>query len=161
MKDPIKTVLNAGWTFSEARFSPRARMELLAGKANSVLCENYGVPIASALGRYLKRVTTGITPRYNGLGGTMTHTESALDISETRIESSYAATVDERDRYLVERVYGIPIPNQLLIESYFDNCDVIRPINASLFHGLAPLNAHIYAREHVFNVEGPEWMWRQ
>jgi len=150
MKDPIKTVLNAGWTFSEARFSARARLELLAAKANSILCENFGVPIASALGRYLRRVTSGVRPRYSGMGGAMTHTEEAIDISESRIEASMTAFVDDRDRCLVERVYGIPIQSQLHIESYFDSCNVIQPIPARLLQGLAPNNSHIYALEHVF-----------
>jgi hypothetical protein len=162
MKDPIKALLNVGWTFSEARFSPRCRRELLRAKGLSLLCENVGVPISSACAKYIHRITCDVTtPRFSGMSGSKSYEEEAAAITEDRVASSVAAVVHPSDRVLVERVYGIPIQTQLAIESYFDHCNIVQPIPARLLWGLAPENAWLYAGSHVHRVEGSPEFWKR
>lgn len=160
MCDPIKKLLNTGWTFSEARFSPKARRELLRAKALSLLCECPGVPVCSAFAKYLYRCTSG-RPRYSGLSGGKDWHEQSLDITEDRIAVGLKTTVSPADRELVERTYGLPVSAQLRIEDYFDHCSQIQPVPFELVSGFIPVNAIRYASTHVFDVVGRPQLWKR
>lgn len=160
MCDPIKKLLNVGWSFSESRFSPKARAELLRAKALSLLCECPGVPICAEFGKYLYRNTSG-KARYSGLSGTKDWYENSLDITEDRISQGLSTPVQSADRLLVEKTYGVPVSSQLLIESYFAKCDRIQPIPLWLVKDLLPKNVFRYAAGHVFGVVGRPQLWRR
>ncbi len=161
MRDPIKSLLSTGWTFSEGRFSEKARQELLRGKARSLLCECPGVPVLTEFGRYLYRVC-GMGPvRYSGVGGVKDHHEEQLDITPDRIAHSLKSCVQECDRLLVAKTYGLPVSCQLLLEDYFVHCSELQPIPFALVSGLVPENCVLYARTHVFDVKGRPQEWKR
>lgn len=158
--DPVKKLLNTGWTFSEGRFSAKLRKQLLRGKALSLLCESPGCPIIHSFAKYLHRLTSG-QARYSGLSGVMNWNEEQLDICEDRITASLVSVPTLSDRLLVEKIYGIPTLTQLAIERYFETCDSIRPIPLGLVLSLLPHNCIRYASGHVFEVRGRPQLWRR
>lgn len=160
MCDPVKKLLNTGWTFSESRFSAKSRKQLLRAKALSLLCECPGVPICSSFGKYLYRCTGGC-PRYSGLSGGKDWHEEQLDITDDRIQQSLVTEVSNTDRDLVERVYGVPVSRQLVIEKYFDSLSEIKPIPFHLISDLVPIVCVKYASTHVFDVVGRPQMWKR
>lgn len=161
LSNPIKKILNTGWTFSEARFSKKARMELLRGKANSLLCESPGAPVVHSLAKWLDRATSGTAVRYSGLAGTKDNTEEMLDICDDRIALGRISVPDHSDRLLVERHFGIPVASQLVIESWFDKQNEIVRIPFSVLGAHVPENCVHYANHFVFDVIGSPVLWKR
>lgn len=159
--DPIKKVLNTGWTFSDCRFSAKARCELLRGKAISLLCECPGVPVVHSLAKWIYRTLGVGAVRYSGLSGSFDHYEEMIDINEDRVAHGLTQVPTLTDRQLVEKHFGIPMFSQLKIEEWFDNCESIRTIPYRLFADLVPPNSVKYAATHVFDVVGTPILWRR
>lgn len=160
--DPIKKVLNTGWTFSECRFSNKSRLQLLRGKALSLLCESPGAPVVHSFAKWLYRATNSVTTvKYSGLSGEKDHYESLLDICEDRITLGLRSKPEQSDRDLVERHYGIPMSAQLVLEDWFDRQNEIRRIPYTLLSGFVPENSVLYANYFVFDVVGQPSLWRR
>jgi hypothetical protein len=124
--DPIKILSRVGWTDPKYfRSSLKKRYELLRGKAFSNIYQYVNCPVVDAMSRYILRATRSVTHRAK-----ITNKHHLLDekipTDERRLPPR--GEIPMGSRLLVEEVFGLTVAEQLLIEKYFDETDVIQPI---------------------------------
>lgn len=155
--DPMKKIVNLGWTFSPLRFSPKKRVELLRAKALSMLCAHPACPIVESCARWVLRIVGKGSLSFSGIGGTKDWFEEQIDYtnySEDRLAVSF------EDRLLVAEKYGVPVSHQLAVESYFDTCHVLCPIPSWVVRDFVPSSCSTYNASHVFTCSGNVSRWK-
>jgi len=118
--DPLKVMLNIGWTASKyLHSSVKMRNELLRGKALSILAANAGCPIVQSVACWLDRKTANGKYRID---------DYWLKAQVERILSSIKPIpVDERSRVVMEKKFGWSREEQVELEKFFDNLDALTP----------------------------------
>jgi hypothetical protein len=121
--DPLKVILNVGWTRTAyIKSEAKQRKELLRAKGNSLLHSYAGVPIIQSLAKWILRVTEGHKPRKPS---DWTHWYIRYRYSDKPVEKS----IGKNTRELMERVYGFTTSEQLELEEYFDSLQEVKAIN--------------------------------
>jgi len=126
--DPIKVLIRTPWGKADLNKATRkTRHAYLRAKAYSLAYEYSGCPIVSAYANYLLLITAGVDPRKaaslekNADHRRVSQTE-AIEYYE-RMQDVVRATgvpvvpVGNATRYLVERLYGISVEEQVRAES--------------------------------------------
>lgn len=107
--DPVKVLLNFGWTYSDQRMSRRSHKGLIRAKALSLLYGYPGCPIIQPLAlRYLE-LTGGVSvvrPTYQG----------RYAWGEEDVANPVAKPITLRTRQLVAEEFKVSIPEQKMIE---------------------------------------------
>jgi hypothetical protein len=117
--DVRKKLLNFGWTHSVLKLSgSKVRKQLLKAKAMSLLYEMPRCPIVSVLAKRTLELCSGVTARFEGgWYDRQLERESVLYGSWALLE--FDKGVSDVSRQDFERLYDIPITQQLVIEDYF------------------------------------------
>lgn len=159
LSDPVKVMLNLGWTFSEARFSEKARKQLLRAKGMSLMCQSPGCPVLHSFSKYVLRVTEGCGVRFSGVGGVKDIMEQQTNYE--RLDEYKQMDIVQEDRDLVWREFGVPITRQLEIENYFDHCTELKPIPLHLLIDFVTSDMLSYYSYHCYDVSGSQGMWKR
>lgn len=107
--DPIKVLLNFGWSYSDQRMSKRSHLGLLRAKALSLLYGYPGCPIIQPLALHYLRLTEGISPVQATYNGQRAWGEEAP-------LHCRPSPITLRTRQLVSDEFGVSIPEQFMIE---------------------------------------------
>lgn len=148
--DPIKTLLKTPWAGYKYAFAKKPKLlELLRAKALSIAHANPGCPIVQSYAHYLLRMTRGSKANFADCNQYMLSTNRYIK-DETNIP--YIDT-PMSTRLLMQKVFGIPISTQLLLESYFDNKNDLEPICLPLLYTYFNSDQvdyyDNYVREHI------------
>jgi hypothetical protein len=142
--DVREAMVAIGWTTNRYAKSKRSKIKgLLRAKAMSLLYEYPGCPVLQSLASYLIRVTEGY--RANPGVMNMYQKEQAILMYEYMQQFGLPTRpVPSNTRYLVERLYNIPVDVQLQWEAYFDNCTELKPFDSSLLRDVCPVSWSTY-----------------
>lgn len=122
--DPMKSFMKTGWISARyARCSQHKRLQLLRGKALSMLHQNIGVPIVQSFALYLLRCTPNIIATVNT--SLSNYEREILNFSDT---PDVAKSIEFETRLVMEQSFGWLVEEQLSIEHYFDNQTQLRPL---------------------------------
>jgi len=114
--DPAKLLCKFGWSHSTMRYGgDRILRGLLRAKAFSLSCELPNCPIAASLARYAMRLA-GAGPMIWDDGRKRNYWEAYL----CQFPRPFGR-VSMSSRLLVERLFGMPVCDQLAIEHYIDS----------------------------------------
>jgi len=137
LPNPIKVLLNTGWTTANyVGSSLKTRMGLLRAKGFSLVSQYSGVPIVQSLGLYILRVTNSFALK---IPVKWTEWQTRHFTTEFKVKEPGFKT-----RMLMERVYGVSVFAQYDIEKYFDEKNVISPISHALLDDLWTLEQKEY-----------------
>lgn len=124
--DPLKSLLRTGWTGGKYRAaSEKTLMELLRGKAMSLMCVAQGCPVLQEFAQYLLRVTAGSKYRIDDYW-----LKAQVLRSLGRME---VKPVEEATRLVMEKKYKVTRHDQMVMERYFAERSVLGPIFDSIF----------------------------
>lgn len=125
IRDAVYSVANVGWTFSELRRAgSKTLLQLLRAKALSLAYELPGCPISSSCAKWLLRCTEGIEARYDQV-------DHHYNTPRNPVVMIQQPTLNTRMLY--ERVFGVTVGEQEMIERWFDEQSKICPIPLYLF----------------------------
>lgn len=146
--DPRKVLATFGWTsFQYARMKTVKLKALLRCKALSLAHQYPGCPIISELAQYGLRLTAKVSKesvRDRIMNNTLMSNwerERELSILERYLTSEQSIpdqTVGIKTRYLVERLYQIPVYQQLKIEEYLRDKQDLEPMDCSFILDIMP-----------------------
>ena len=140
--DPFKVLCNYGWTSGQyAQASKSKKKGLLRAKALSLAYQYPKCPIIQALARYLLRCTAGYDAKVALKGNSMSLYErermmNVFSYGERRLRENVCGVVPTQTRILFERVYGLSVATQIIVEDYFDGLTelcAVRPPIISMF----------------------------
>ncbi len=124
--NPLEECATFGWTSAQySHSSQRRKMELLRCKAISLAYQYGGCPILTSLAKYGLRVTQG----YRAKLGNVSEWERDQFLEAKMHAKGAIRDVPMNTRFLVERLYGVSVEHQLIIERYLDSLDVVCPLN--------------------------------
>jgi hypothetical protein len=126
LQNPLPVVLKVGWSLSKKMHGgAKVMMELLRAKGYSLSCETPQCPILNALARWILRATSGYAiAEAEGWWEMEKRSHYATGDMEARLEKK--PTFNQR--LFVERMWGIPVENQLEIERWMDEQTEVGPI---------------------------------
>jgi len=154
--NPLKVLASYGWTsryYNGAKMS--TRMALLRAKSLSLLYQYPGCPIVSALAEYGLRVTRSYDIRnLVRKGGNMNNYQREW-LRDTWLNRHLAVRkpVGERTRFLVERLYGIRVEDQLIVEKILDNKNDLEPLKLDVIAHLFPPSWVDYWDNYVLQID--------
>lgn len=166
--DPFKALLTFG--FANRRYlhaKPRVLKQLLRCKALSLAHQYPGCPIVASLAAYGLRVTEGVT-----VGRRI---YDAMDVYEREKHLAFAKSpvpaprVKHRTRLLVERLYGIPLEQQIGFEDYLQSLTDIQPLFSTDLYDLMneqwkttyDMYVQVVLSKHSLNNPYPCWTSRK
>lgn len=115
--DPLDVLSSFGWCGRKyIRASPKLRLELLRAKAMSYLYQYRGCPIVDPLCRRAIFLTDGVVIRQSIIDGENEYERQTLIEALLNYNSS-PTLIGYKTRTLVERLYNIPIFDQLKLEA--------------------------------------------
>jgi hypothetical protein len=133
--DPMKVLLNFGWTSSQYTCSSKRKHQiLLRAKALSYAYQYPGCPIIDAMSRWILRSTRHIrndelVSTVNRMSTDMYHRREILS-AVTRDEKGLTIRMPtSRTRLLMQQKYGVFVSDQYAIESYFNSLTGVTTIN--------------------------------
>lgn len=144
LPNPKKHLNTTGWISGKyCRSKEKKLLELLKGKAMSLMASARGCPILQSFALYLLRCTEGSHFRIDCYWARQFVLNANIQPSEVTLGS----------RMVVENVYGIDIATQLYIEDHFDSLNVLCPIDDPIVMSLYDEDNHHcfdnYVREDV------------
>lgn len=126
LRDPLETVLKAGWTKSARKHGGEEVMrELARSLGYSILCETPACPISARMALYLLRVTEGSVASCPE--GWWEHQRFKNVNLAASVERAMAGPSPEQ-RQFVWTKWGISPPEQQHIESYFDSLSELQEL---------------------------------
>lgn len=152
IRDPLRVLTGFGWT-SRAYVNCKGRKfkALLRCKALSLMYQYPGCPIIQALAEYGLRVTTGVThyDLIHVVGGKAVN-EYQREILFKAIETPVKPTrIGMGSRLLVERMFRIPVEDQIRYENYLSGLSSIQPLTAGVLDPIMPRVWADYDRNYV------------
>jgi len=126
LRDPLETVLKAGWTKSARRHGGEEVIrELARSMGFAILCETPACPISAKMGLYLLRATEGsLTSRPEGWW----EHQRFKNVNLTACVERAMAGPSPEQRQFVWTKWGISPPEQQHIESYFDSLSELQEL---------------------------------
>jgi len=160
---PLRVLATTGWLnrfYVNSKSTKRKR--LLRCKALSLLQQYPGAPIIQSFAQYILRCTRGIN-----IGNILDQDRS---LNFWRREVLLKAIRDERNikprvvpmntRLLMEKIFNVPLLDQLYIEKYFDQRNELGPIDDPVILSLMPdvwhENYDCYSRPYPVMVDPPD-----
>jgi hypothetical protein len=121
MCDPVKTLVNFGWTHSPLmRSGDGVLKRLLRAKGLSLLYEHPACPIVSALAKRVVSVTSQVTPLFES---SYWERQRERGIHSVAIESLMAREVTPASRLDFAATFRVSVELQLELENYFSVMD--------------------------------------
>lgn len=141
--NPKEVVASIGWTTRQYMNARSRKMKiLLRCKALSLAYQYPGCPVLSSLARYLLRATRSTTVSDKHVRNIRNdyQREWMLDVlCKYKVYPLQAALpIGMGTRLLVEKLYGIDISRQIVLEEHFDSLFDIEPIDHPLLSDLFP-----------------------
>jgi hypothetical protein len=152
--DPMKILAQTGFSTQQYVFSKSKVLRgLLKAKAFSLAYQYPGCPIISSFSRYLLRVLVDDYCYFKK--GNSDYT----DLLQKEAFTFWMAHSDVlsietgmNTRMLMEQVFGISIPHQLHMESYFDNLDLIVVLDDEIILVHMPILWKDYASQYMLEA---------
>lgn len=147
--NPLYVMASLGWTNRKyVSCSKVTKTALLRCKANSYLHQYPGCPIIQSLAQWILRVTE------QNLKAEQKVIDQMDLWNKEKTMRAYAATnktrkVPNRTRLLVEKLFGIPVMEQVKMEKWFDSQTVIRPI---AIPGLLDIIPQVWQQNYSMHV---------
>lgn len=142
---PMKKILNIGWAHRKFhKSSPKVKLELLRGKAISLLAESRGSPILQSLALALVRLTEGSKVRLEDMWSKAKLVNANL----------VPLVVSSASRDVMEQAYGVGWGDQLLLEQYFDGLNCIGPLCSPILLSLCTDEQVHYFNHYVRRDQG-------
>lgn len=135
--DPVKTLASFGWTTARYAGTRKSRLDLLLrSKALSLAHQYPGCPIISELAQYGLRITQHI--RDQEIERFVRNTSSLDTYHRSEMIKFVTEGIPTREtgletRYLVEKLYGVRVDQQLALENYLKNLDCPMELDLSPF----------------------------
>ena len=128
--DAMKQMAKFGWGSAQYRFSSvRKRMVLLRSKSLSLAYQYQGCPILTSLAKYGLRVTKGIRiDKYLENQRNVYQREVFREMPKDEKDIIWK-DVGVATRELYQRLYGVSVRDQVAIEKYLDDLDVLKPLD--------------------------------
>jgi len=142
--DPVKVILNLGWTdMSYCGSRQKRKLELLRAKALSYAYQYYQCPIIYPMAQAFIRLTNGSRYRFSH----DQYKESFLqEMLVSKIDIEYR-NVSMSSRIFMASRFGVSIADQISIEKYFDSLQAILPLSCEAFEKyLVPIYSEFDAR---------------
>jgi len=136
--DPAPILAAIGWTSQKYLFAKTStKNALLRCKANSFLHQYPGCPIVQELATWLLRVVPLDEKKENTMIDQMDqwNQEQALQAKKAKLRPK---KVPIRTRHLVEKLYNIPIDEQVVIERWFARQSKLCPIDCPTVLNIMP-----------------------
>lgn len=134
LRDPLETVLKAGWTKSARRHGgPEVMKELARSQGFSILCETPSCPVSSRMALYMLRATEG--SKTSSPEGWWEHQRFKNVNLERCVEKAMAGPSPEQ-REFVSRKWGISPAQQEHIERYFDSLSELQELTDPVLVGV-------------------------
>ncbi len=154
ISDPIKAMLNFGWTTREYRnSSDKKKMELLRAKALSMAYQYAGCPILYKLADYALRITEGyhyyLNPNSNAMDGW--HRQKLLDLMKKNNNKIPRREPGMATRMLMEKKFGVTVGDQIEIERYLDNKTDLSPLDHPAILSNCNSDSIDYYNRYVFS----------
>lgn len=151
--DPHKVLLNVGWT--SARYlnsSDKTRRQLLRAKGLSMLYQYAGSPIIQSLAQYIIRLTDGLRYKFPGEWTNWQKTHFKSD--------AVAKPVGFRTRMLMEKHFRYSVSEQYILEKYFDETQVLQPMDMPILKSHFTRDQRTYWRRFVTTkIPDPRKPW--
>jgi len=136
VRDPRKFIQGFAWTSSFLHGGDKLMSQLLRAKALSTLFETPGCPIVSIMAKYALDRTDGLAPRF---------VLDGYHVCPTDLRNVPAVSIRLESRYLVEKLFRIPVGVQLAVESCIESGNF-----AGVSHLLpAPVDVSDYSSKFV------------
>lgn len=149
--NPLEEMCTFGWTSAQySKSSRRRKMELLRCKAISLAYQYGGCPILTSLAKYALKVTKG----YRAKLGNVSEWERDQFLEAKMHASKVLREVPMNTRFLVERLYGITVEHQIMIEEYLDSLDELGPLNHPILEMYIPPVWKHYFTHYSSRTEG-------
>jgi len=154
--DPRVVLTKLGWTTKQYAFArPQTKLMLLRAKAMSALYQYPSCPIVAAFARYAMRMTRGYDVRRFLNSRSLDWWDrqlfrAALKFGINNLMSGIE--IGSGTRRLVEEQYGLTVECQLSLEKYFDELDVLSPVNNNVFFDTLPEAWKSYYTWYVLEV---------
>jgi len=135
--NPLEVLASTGWAEGKYARSRQSKLKtLLRCKALSLAHQYPGCPVVGSFAQYLLRCTSGYDVRH--VIKTWRNTYEREQLLEALGSKVPIRDVPLNTRLLVERLYGLSVERQHIIEKYFDKCEVIQPIPSELVTDVIP-----------------------
>ncbi len=138
--DPMSVLVGFGWSNrAYVNSRPSKLRNLLECKALSLVYEYPGCPVVASLARYvLRNIKSGsrlVSFVKNWKGFNTYERTTLLEAVASRREVGFNHRLYRdtpvRTRFLVEEKFGLPVSDQLAIESYLDSLQRLQPLDSS------------------------------
>jgi hypothetical protein len=151
--NPLEVLASFGWGNSKyVSANTDTRRKLLRCKALSLAHQYPGCPILQELSAYVLRCTKPYDLRHfirERMQTSLWEREQMLSVLGIEVPHR---EVGFRTRCLVEKLYGIPIENQLAMESYFRSLSSIQPLDIPAIDLMVPRSWIEYHERYVLTV---------
>jgi len=135
--NPLVELISFGWTNMRYVGARRGtKLALLKCKSLSMMYQYAGCPILSSLGKMGYRISKHADIRRVADGLSLWEKEQLADvISDSRkVQEVSSIPVGIRTRLLMEKMYGIRVEDQILVENYLDKMTKLEPIRIPQLH---------------------------
>jgi hypothetical protein len=125
--DPMDFLIGFAW--SNKRYvgcSPRTKKALLRAKALSAAYQYPGCPIIQSFAERILKLTAGYDLRRVSACMCLWEREQLLEAQRFKY-SQLHLEIGMGTRILVEELYGISVNEQICLENFFQNCDLLQP----------------------------------
>jgi len=137
--NPYKVILQLGWTTAMyLNAKPRLLKELLKGKLLCCLYQFPACPLITPLCHVLLSQLTDVTASYKFMTYTSITYLSSLFNMFNFLPVTKIPEIKYGTRYLMERLYGITVDHQLIIEKQFLDAKIDESISSSMFDQYIP-----------------------
>lgn len=155
--DILKVLASVGWTSAQYFGSKSSKLKsLLRCKGLSYLHQYPGCPVIQSMSQYILRVTKSMDVRHliyenRNLSwwDRKRYTEAYESFKKNR---NINVPIGINTRFLVEKLYGISVEDQLKIEAYFDNLNDLCPIDYYVIDMYVPPNWKKYYMAYYAEV---------
>ena len=157
LTNPLTELVNFGWCTGKYANSKYSRhMELLRSKSLSLAYQYPGCPILASLARAGLRLTAGYKAQLKFFTN-MWEREQFLEALEHCRNGIDMTPVGMGSRFLVERLYGITVEDQIRTEEFLDNLTELGELKLPWLHwyfdNMHPHWVHYY---HNFSLLAPK-----
>jgi hypothetical protein len=160
--DPIKILINFGWSdIKYINAKPNKKNLLVKIKALSFLYQYPGCPIVQEFAYYILRTlpepcNTRITrSMFSDSFKYEQFMNNALD-KLGRLKQIVYKDVGINTRFLMEKIFGISVENQIAVENYFKHKNVYEDFSLYHLEHLIPFDTYHYSERYVIHTLNPD-----
>jgi hypothetical protein len=145
--DPMKALLNFGWTTSKYRHAKNIKLlGLQKSKALSLLYQFPTCPILTNCAKYALRVLDTVKSYWAPEDWWQRNQAREVKLFYYRNPHLRDVPIGQGTRHLIERLYRISITDQLVLEKYFEDLDTVT-------HFSHPALCRYYTQDQIWSAE--------